>query len=116
MEPQRLLTILSPYLSNMNASDRKEVLHNIALAMEEYGELNYDEIRSIMRQYNTDLPLEMRCKECIQDDGDTILSCDWCGKYFHTKCAKYDTIHCSKQCSDIDYLKNRNSINLTITQ
>ena len=106
MDPQAFLRILKPYLSDMEDTARKEILHNIALAMEEYGELNYNEIRSIMRQYGADMPIEMCCKNCLVDNDDTVLSCVWCGRYFHTKCSKYDTDYCSKQCSDIDYMKN----------
>lgn len=101
MDPRSFLRILSPYLSTMDETTRKDILHNIALAMEEYGEINYNEIRAIMRQYKTDMPKEMRCKECMANDDTTILSCEWCGRYFHTRCAKYDTIYCSHQCHTI---------------
>lgn len=114
MDPQKFLQILSPYLSNMEPMVRKEILHNIALAMEEYGELNYNEIRAIMRKYNTDLPNEMRCQECLVDDDYTILDCEWCGRYFHTKCSKFDTTYCSIKCSKIDS-KNR-SLEVSLRQ
>jgi hypothetical protein len=107
MDPQAFLRILAPYLDTMEVVAKKEILHNIALAMEEYGDVNSNEIRAIMRKHNTDMPKEMRCQECLVDYEDTILDCDWCGRYFHTKCAKYDTIHCSKKCSSIDHIKNR---------
>jgi hypothetical protein len=107
MDPKAFLRILTPYLSAMDTTARKEILHHIAIAMEEYGELDYNEIRTIMRHHNTDMPNEMRCKECFEDDDDTVLSCEWCGRYFHTKCSKFNTTHCSKQCNTVDYIKNR---------
>ena len=110
MDPQAFLRILEPYFSVMDGDSRIEIIQKIALAIEEYGEKTYDEIRTIMRRYNVPLPTEMCCKECKQDDDDTVLVCDWCGRYFHTKCSKFNTLHCSKQCHTIDYIKTRSSV------
>lgn len=105
MDPQSFLRILGPYMSMLDSTARTEILQQVALAMEEYGEKTYDEIREIMRKHNVTMPIEMCCKECKTDDNDTILTCNWCGRYFHTKCSKFNTTYCSKQCSNIDYIK-----------
>lgn len=102
MDPQVFLRILAPYLHMVDVNGRKEILQQVALAMEEYGEKTYNEIRAILRTHTVELPIEMCCKECKKDDDDTILTCDWCGRYYHSKCSKYNSYYCSKQCSTID--------------
>ena len=102
MDFHRLIKLLVPYMTQFTPQDKNEILHTIALAMEESGEFNYNEIRNILHSYDCDMPTQMQCKECYTDDDMEILSCEWCGRYFHIKCKKHTDTHCSLQCEKID--------------
>ena len=102
MEIRRFFNILEKYLPLISQTDKIELLHTLALAMEEDGEVEYSDIRKILKRHGCDMPIEMRCKECMTDSTETVLGCNWCGRYFHSRCSKYNTEYCSKQCEKID--------------
>lgn len=102
MDPKAFLRILAPFLDTIDASVKQEILTVVALAMEETADVHYNDIRNVLRTYNVKMPKELRCKECLVDDEDDIISCEWCGRYFHTRCTTYDEMsYCSKQCNTI---------------
>lgn len=102
MELRRFITILEKYLPLIPQSEKAELLHTLALAAEEEGDLVYSEIKNILDKHGCEMPLEMRCKECMADTEEPVLGCEWCGMYFHSRCSKFDTEYCSKQCEKID--------------
>ena len=102
MEIRRFITILEKYLPLIPQNEKAELMHTLALAAEEEGDLVYNEIRTILNKHGCEMPIEMRCKECMSDTEDPMLGCRWCGRYFHTNCSKYTGDYCSKQCEKID--------------
>lgn len=102
MEIRRFITILEKYIHLLSEGDKVELMHTMALALEEDGEMNYIEIRAILKKHGCAMPKELMCKECVSDTDDTMLSCYWCGRYFHNGCKKHDNVYCSAQCKKID--------------
>jgi len=102
MEVRRFITILDKYLPLIPQTEKAELLHTLALVAEEEGDLSYAEVKVVLNKHGCEMPDEMKCKECMTDSNDTILGCEWCGRYFHSRCSKYNDRFCSKQCEKID--------------
>ena len=102
MELRRFIIILEKYLPLIPQNEKAELLHTLALGAEEEGDLVYSEIKAILNKHGCEMPAEMKCKECMIDSDESVIGCNWCGRYFHTKCSKYNTEYCSKQCEKID--------------
>jgi hypothetical protein len=102
MEIRRFITILDKYLPLIPQNEKAELLHTLALVAEEEGDLSYAEVKVVLNKHGCEMPPEMKCKECMTDNDNTIMGCMWCGRYFHTRCSKYNSDYCSKQCEKID--------------
>jgi hypothetical protein len=102
MEIRRFITILDKYLPLIPQTEKAELLHTLALVAEEEGDLSYAEVKTVLNKHGCEMPDEMKCKECMTDSNDSITGCEWCGRYFHTRCSKYNDWFCSKQCEKID--------------
>jgi hypothetical protein len=102
MDFNSLIKLLVPYMRHFSPQDKDDIFHTIALGMEESGEFNYNNIRDILHRYGCTMPAQMLCKVCSKDDTSEVLSCEWCGRYFHASCKKYTNFHCSCQCESID--------------